>query len=65
MSILDEDRPRKPSTHELGCDLSALSAEELQWRIELLRVEITRLENDRTEKLSGRAAAENLFRPRS
>lgn len=62
MSILDDDRPKKPSPHEIGSDLTFLSADELQARITLLKEEIARLESEISRKMSGRAAAENLFR---
>ena len=62
MSIFDDDRPKKPSAHEIGCDLSMLSLDELRSRIALMRSEIERLEAEIAAKASGRAAAENLFR---
>ncbi|NKN35541.1 DUF1192 domain-containing protein [Agrobacterium sp. a22-2] len=62
MSFLDEDRPKKPAGHELGCDLSLLSADELTSRIALLREEIERLEAERTRKTAGRQAAESFFK---
>jgi uncharacterized small protein (DUF1192 family) len=62
MSIFDDDRPKKPSVHEIGSDLSLLSADEFRTRIALMREEITRLETEIATKESGRKAAENLFR---
>lgn len=62
MSFLDDDRPKKPTTHELGCDLSMLSADELESRIDLLRQEISRLEAEKEIKAAGRRAADSLFR---
>lgn len=62
MSFIDADPPRKTTVHEIGCDLTFLSAEELALRIGLLREEITRLEQEIARKNAGRAAAENLFR---
>ncbi|MGV2129261.1 DUF1192 domain-containing protein [Agrobacterium vitis] len=59
----DPDRPRKPPEHEIGCDLSLLSASELETRITLLKQEITRLETEKSSKMAGKAAAESLFRP--
>lgn len=62
MSLFDEDRPKKPQSHEIGSDLSLLSADELRHRIALLHEEIARLEAECASKASGRTAAENLFR---
>lgn len=62
MSFFDEERPVKKLAHEIGADLSLLSVDELQMRIELLKAEILRLETESAKKASGRAAAENLFR---
>ncbi len=62
MSFLDDERPKKPTTHELGCDLSMLSVDELDLRIGLLRQEIARLEAEKERKAAGRRAADNLFR---
>lgn len=62
MSLFDDDRPKKPSAHEIGSDLSLLSVDELKERIALLQTEITRLEAEITNKSAGRKAAENLFR---
>ncbi len=44
MSIFDDDRPKKPSAHEIGSDLSLLSVDELKARIALMQAEIARLE---------------------
>lgn len=62
MSMPDDDRPKKKLTHEIGSDLSALSAGELSERIALLQDEIDRLEAERASKTASRSAAENLFR---
>jgi uncharacterized small protein (DUF1192 family) len=62
MSLFDDDRPKKPMAHEIGSDLSLLSADELRSRIELLKAEIVRLEAECAAKASGRKAAESLFR---
>ncbi|MBC2772310.1 DUF1192 domain-containing protein [Rhizobium sp. AQ_MP] len=62
--ILDEE-PRKRSTnHELGCDLSAISSDELQHRIALLEAEIARIRAEIDRKEAGRKAADSLFAPR-
>ena len=44
MSLFDDDHPKKQPVHEIGCDLSLLSADELSSRIEMLKQEIERLE---------------------
>jgi len=62
MSFLEDDRPKKPLSHEIGQDLSTLSVDELGKRVELLREEIVRLEAEKAKKASGKAAAESLFR---
>lgn len=58
----EEDRPRKPVTHEVGQDLSALSLEEIDARIGLLKREIERLEEARAGKSASRQAADAFFR---
>ncbi|MBB4063141.1 DUF1192 domain-containing protein [Gellertiella hungarica] len=62
MSLFDDERPKRKLEHEIGCDLSLLSADELQARIGLLEAEIERLAEEKRKKLSGKAAAESLFR---
>ncbi|UNK38784.1 DUF1192 domain-containing protein [Shinella sp. H4-D48] len=62
MSLFDDDRPKKKIAHEIGSDLSLLSADELTARIDLLKQEIARLEAERQKKDASRSAAENLFR---
>ena len=58
----DDDRPKPKKLHEIGCDLTFLSAGELEERIALLREEIARLETDKAAKTSSRGAAESLFK---
>ncbi|OCW59333.1 hypothetical protein AWJ14_09830 [Hoeflea olei] len=58
----DDDRPKRKTIHEIGCDLTFLSAGELEERITLLRAEIARLEADKASKTSSRSAAEDLFK---
>lgn len=60
----DDDRPKPKKLHEIGCDLTFLSAGELEERIALLREEIVRLETDKTSKTSSRSVAEDLFKPK-
>jgi uncharacterized small protein (DUF1192 family) len=62
MSLFDEDKPIKKVTHEIGADLSALSADELNARIALLREEIGRIETEVAAKSSSRNTAESLFK---
>ncbi|MCJ8150560.1 DUF1192 domain-containing protein [Shinella sedimenti] len=62
MSLFDDDRPKKKIAHEIGSDLSLLSADELTARIDLLKQEIARLEAERQKKDASRSAAESLFR---
>ncbi|GEO87406.1 MULTISPECIES: DUF1192 domain-containing protein [Alphaproteobacteria] len=62
--IFDEDKPKKPAGHEVGCDLSALSSDELQARIMLLQAEIERIEAERIRKETGKLAADNFFKPK-
>jgi uncharacterized small protein (DUF1192 family) len=54
--------PRKKTTHEIGQTLDALSVDELDERIALLREEIARLETARGAKQASRAAADSFFR---
>ncbi len=48
--------------HELGQDLSTLSVDELNERIEILEREIARLVEARGKKEASRAAADAFFR---
>ena len=58
-----EDLPRKkPQTHEIGQDLSAISVDELGERIALLKSEIERLEAERAKKDKAKSAAANIFK---
>ena len=58
----DDDRPKPKKLHDIGCDLTFLSAGELEERIALLREEIARLEADKASKTSSRSVAESLFK---
>ena len=62
MSLFEDDRPKKKTSHEIGSDLSMLSVDELKTRVGLLRAEIERLEAEIMSKSSSRNAAEGLFR---
>jgi uncharacterized small protein (DUF1192 family) len=54
--------PKKPISHEIGCDLSSLSEHELAERVELLRAEIDRIEEERRRKAASREAASAFFK---
>ena len=62
MALFDEE-PKKPKkAHEIGQDLSLLSAGELRERIEILQGEIARLKADLDAKGASKTAAEALFK---
>jgi uncharacterized small protein (DUF1192 family) len=60
--IDEDDRPKKKISHEIGQDLTLLSAEELRDRIALLHDEISRLEADIKSKLASRQSADKFFK---
>lgn len=62
MSLFEDDRPKKPSSHEIGVDLSMLSVDELKLRVGILKDEIARIEAAVASKSSSRDVAEGLFR---
>lgn len=62
MSLFDDDKPLKKTSHEIGADLSAISVDELNKRVILLRDEIARIEAEITAKSSSRNVAESLFK---
>jgi uncharacterized small protein (DUF1192 family) len=62
MALFEDDRPKKKLAHELGQDLSLLSVGDLQERIDLLKAEIARLEEDMTGKKASKSAADSLFK---
>lgn len=60
---LFDDEPKKPArVHEIGQDLSLLSVGELRERIERLKAEIARLEQELNSKGASKSAAEALFK---
>ncbi|HZQ14735.1 MAG TPA: DUF1192 domain-containing protein [Pseudolabrys sp.] len=61
-AIDDDDKPKKKIAHEIGQDLTLLSVEELQARVQLLHDEINRLEADITQKRASRSAADQFFK---
>jgi uncharacterized small protein (DUF1192 family) len=58
----EDDRPKKKIAHEIGQDLTLLSATELTERIALLKEEIARLEADMTRKHAMKSAADTFFK---
>ena len=63
MPAADEDeKPKKKPVHEIGQDLTLLSAGELTERIALLRDEIARLEADMAKKRAVKSAADSFFK---
>jgi uncharacterized small protein (DUF1192 family) len=58
----DEDAPKKKLAHEIGQDLTLLSAAELTDRITLLKGEIARLEADIAKKQAVKSAADLFFK---
>ena len=61
-AVDDDDRPKKKIVHEIGQDLTLLSAGELMDRITLLKEEIARLEADMARKLAVKSAADTFFK---
>lgn len=62
MALIEDDKPKRKISHDIGQDLYLLSVAELDERIALLKLEIERLEADRGSKNNSKAAAEALFR---
>jgi uncharacterized small protein (DUF1192 family) len=63
MAAVDEDdRPKKKIVHEIGQDLTLLSAAELAERIGLLKNEIARLDADMARKRAVKSAADSIFK---
>jgi uncharacterized small protein (DUF1192 family) len=58
----DEDAPKKKLAHDIGQDLTLLSATELADRIALLKGEIARLEADIAKKQAVKSAADLFFK---
>jgi uncharacterized small protein (DUF1192 family) len=61
-TVDEDDRPKKKIAHEIGQDLTLLSATELTERIVLLKEEIARLEADMARKQAMRSAADTFFK---
>lgn len=62
MSLFDEEKPVKKTSHDIGADLSMLSVDELRARVGLLKDEIARIETEIAAKSSSRSTAESLFK---
>lgn len=62
MVFVDDDRPKKKPTHEIGQDLSLLSEGDLAERIALLKDEIARLEEAVAARRKSRSAADSVFK---
>ena len=62
MPIDDDDRPRPTVSHQIGQDLSLLSARELEARMALLAGEIERLKAALEARQATRNAADALFK---
>ncbi len=58
----DEEQKTKQQAYAIGQDLSLLSVEETDEMIEILKQEITRLEQSRDDKSAHLSAAEALFK---
>jgi uncharacterized small protein (DUF1192 family) len=58
----EEDAPKKKLAHEIGQDLTLLSASELTDRIAVLKAEIARLEADIEKKQAIKSAADLFFK---
>jgi len=61
-AVDDDDRPKKKIVHEIGQELTLLSAGELTERIGILKDEIARLEADMARKRAMKSAADNVFK---
>ena len=62
---IDDDpfaAPKKPQVHAIGEALDAISVEELEERVSLLRAEIVRLEGAIRAKQASKQAAESFFK---
>lgn len=58
----DEGKLIAAIRHEVGCDLSPVSVDELDERIALLSDEIERIRAEKERKQASRAAADAFFR---
>ncbi len=60
-AIDDDDKPKKKLAHEIGQELTLLSAVELTDRIALLKEEIARLEADMDQEAGGEIGRRHDF----
>lgn len=58
----DDERVKRPVSHEIGQPLDTLSVDELDHRIALLTAEIRRIEAARTAKQAALGAADAFFK---
>jgi uncharacterized small protein (DUF1192 family) len=58
----EEEQARKKAVHEIGQDLSLLSAAECEDRIAILEAEVARIRSALTKKQASRNAAERFFK---
>ena len=58
----DEEKPEKPTRHEVGMPIDTLSVDELQDRINLLDGEIARLREAIAARQKTKSEAESLFK---
>ncbi|MBZ0229744.1 MAG: DUF1192 domain-containing protein [Bauldia sp.] len=62
MPMFDEEQPKKKVAHLLGEDLSALSLDELDERIAVLKAEIARIEEAAGSKRASARIADSFFK---
>jgi len=63
MAAVDSDElPKRKITHDMGQDLTLLSAGELAERVGLLKEEIARLEAEMARKRASKSAADSFFK---
>ena len=60
--MFDDDEVKKPKGHEVGMPIDTMSVAELEERINLLKGEISRLEQAIAARKNTRAAADSLFK---
>lgn len=60
--MFDDDAIKRPKGHEVGMQIDTMSVEELEERIDLLKSEISRLEQAIAARQKTRSEADSLFR---
>ena len=60
--MFGDDEVKKPRGHEVGMPIDTMSVGELEERMELLKIEIIRLEMAVAARKNTRAAADSLFK---